>query len=342
MKKFIQRSSLFFLPLIIFGAITIGSFYLYDPFKILKDYNEYKKTIVAYNEDYIATERFLKNKDSYNSFILGSSRAGCGFDVKAWETKLNPLDKAYSFTASNESIFGIVGKLRLIDKMKGRLDNVLLVIDLDRTMKKTINSKGHLYIKHPLVSGESFKSFTYEYLKDYIFSGFVFAYLDYKIFYVERDYMQKYLTLKNENAEGLYIPFDVKEWEAHIQTDPDGYYNNNKEVFYPRSTNEQYQDIIINSKNREYLDEIWRLFTKHNTNYKIVISPLYDQKKIHENDLNTLTEIFGTEHIFDFSGKNAITEDLHNYYEASHYRAHIGKHIIEKISIEMPKYLAKN
>lgn len=331
MNKFIKRLLIFFIPLLILGAATVGSFYLLDPFKILNDYGEFNNSLVAYNEDYVATERFLKNKDKYNSFILGSSRAGVGFNTDVWKKKLEKNDNAFSYTASNESIFGIVGKLRLIDEVKGRLDNVLLVIDLDRTFKKTINSNGHLYIKHPRVSNESQKAFTYEYLQDYIFTGFFVAYLDYKIFGIERGYMDKFLIFKNKNQEQKYVAFNVLEWEHHIESNTDKYYEDRKDIFYKRNGTEQVHKVLIQSKSKEYLNEIKNIFDTYKTHYKVVISPLYDQKKINVEDLNTLNLIFGAENVFNFSGKNSITEDIQNYYEDSHYRVHIGSEIVEEI-----------
>jgi hypothetical protein len=79
------------------------------------------------------------------------------------------------------------------------------------------------------------------------------------------------------------------------------------------------------------LQSISKIFRKHNTNFKIIISPLYDQVKIAPRDLNMLNKIFKRENVFDFSGINQYTSDFHNYYETSHYRPIIAEKILEKI-----------
>lgn len=58
---------------------------------------------------------------------------------------------------------------------------------------------------------------------------------------------------------------------------------------------------------------------------------MYDQLKINEEDLEYLKTLFGDVNVFDFSGINKFTNDYKNYYEASHYRPHVTKEIMEKI-----------
>jgi hypothetical protein len=328
MNQFLRRIAVFTIPLILICSIPIGTFYILDPFRVLNKYEEYNNSIVSYNEDFVATERFLKNRGKYNSFILGSSRAGCGFQVDAWKEKLQKTDEAFSFAASNESIFGILGKMRLLDEENVKIDNVILVIDTDVTIKNTVNSPGHIYIKHPRISGESKKAFISEYLKDYIFTGFFIRYLDYCIFKTKRNYMTGFLNFDNINQDDIYIPFNIMKKENSILSETNHYYKERENIFYKRPIDEQYCNPSINSRSKEFLNEIHSIFRKHNTNYKVVISPLYDQKKISKSDIKILNEIFSKKNVFDFSGKNSITNDKHNYYETSHYRIHVGEDII--------------
>ncbi|MCX6296671.1 MAG: hypothetical protein NTX97_11510, partial [Bacteroidetes bacterium] len=73
------------------------------------------------------------------------------------------------------------------------------------------------------------------------------------------------------------------------------------------------------------------ILKSHNTQYKIVISPLYNQEKLDPGDLNYLVNLFGGENVFDFSGINFITNDFHNYYETSHYRPFVCDYILNII-----------
>ena len=57
----------------------------------------------------------------------------------------------------------------------------------------------------------------------------------------------------------------------------------------------------------------------------------FDQKKINEKDLLIIEKIFGSKNVYDYSGVNEITLDIHNYYEKSHYRRRVGRKILDEI-----------
>ena len=70
------------------------------------------------------------------------------------------------------------------------------------------------------------------------------------------------------------------------------------------------------------------IFNKHNTKYKIVISPVYDQVPMEEEQLEVLEQIFGKQNIYNFSGKNKFTDSIHNFYETSHYKPNVANEIM--------------
>ncbi|HSY76839.1 MAG TPA: hypothetical protein VK890_08285, partial [Bacteroidia bacterium] len=88
---------------------------------------------------------------------------------------------------------------------------------------------------------------------------------------------------------------------------------------------------LINGNCLMILKEIKKIFDKHKTNYKIVISPLYSQETFNSKDLNELNELFDSSNVFDFSGKNQYTENIGNYYDNSHYKTFIGSQLLKKI-----------
>jgi hypothetical protein len=49
------------------------------------------------------------------------------------------------------------------------------------------------------------------------------------------------------------------------------------------------------------------------------------------NDLRYLTNLFGKENVYDFSGINEYTESIYNYYENSHYRPYVADEIMKKL-----------
>ena len=142
--------------------------------------------------------------------------------------------------------------------------------------------------------------------------------------YVRMDkYPDTFTPIFNDSYYGL-----TKE----IKEDSLGYYNKMKQqgVFYQRP---KASALILKVTNKEIalLNKIQSLFAKHHTNYKIVISPLYDQIPIEEEQLQLLYSIFGKKNIFDFSGKNNLTEPISNYFESSHYKPNVAKIILDSI-----------
>ena len=76
--------------------------------------------------------------------------------------------------------------------------------------------------------------------------------------------------------------------------------------------------------------EIKNILERNKTNYKIVLSPVYDQIKFSRQDKKILKTIFGA-HLYDFTGANFITNDIINWYETSHYRPNIADTILNII-----------
>jgi hypothetical protein len=88
---------------------------------------------------------------------------------------------------------------------------------------------------------------------------------------------------------------------------------------------------VLREKQINLLQEIKWICRKHDTDVKIIISPDYLQVNINPADVKTLKRFFGKRNVFDFTGINEYTEDIHNYYEPGHYRPALGKRLMEKI-----------
>jgi hypothetical protein len=52
---------------------------------------------------------------------------------------------------------------------------------------------------------------------------------------------------------------------------------------------------------------------------------------LEKKQLDLLYDIFGEENVYDYSGVNTITNEISNYYEASHYRVHIADAILKEM-----------
>ena len=76
MKKFILKLLLFSIPI----YLVIGSFFVFDPFKILYSYNNLNQSAidgVPLNNDFLGTEVYINQvkQYQYDSFVFGNSRS---------------------------------------------------------------------------------------------------------------------------------------------------------------------------------------------------------------------------------------------------------------------------
>lgn len=328
MKRFIKRTILFFLPL----AAIFATYIIFDPFRVLYPYTDYyKNTAVTLNRDYISTEIFLKNRvlHKYNAFIFGSSRTGA-FRTDEWKKYLPRTAKPFVFAASCENLDGIHAKIKLIDELKDDFQNVLLILDTDYSFSAL--PAGHLFVKHPRLTESSRLSFHLVYVKAYFTNFFFLRFLDYKINRQYRPYMGHLLINYPIEIDTVTNDFYLIEQESEQKNNPSEYYRKKRQFFYPRTTSDKIvAGNLIDREAIHILKDIHRIFKKHQTKYKIVISPLYDQKALNKNDLSVLNEIFGDKNVFDYSGTNQYTETVHNYYEHIHYTTEVGNDILKTI-----------
>jgi hypothetical protein len=331
MKIFIKNFA-FFSVFGITPVLIIALVYLFqDPFKVLYSYNDYSNSFVVLNRDYISTEMFVKNhfQFKYNSFILGSSRT-LAFKPSSWIEYLEDNDRAFMFDASGESIYGVYTKLIYLDSLEIEIDNVLIILCRDQFFRNSSNHTGHLYIKHPLTSKESNFKFHYAFVKAFLDPTFLFNYLTYLITKDYKSFMRGYIENRIIIIDKITNELSIVDLETELEIDPNKYYQKNIDLFYERK-GEQIDSLQrINHKQVEMCKKIKRILEKHNTNYKVVISPLYDQINFSETDQNILTSVFGN-HLYDFSGKNEFTDNKFNYYETSHFRPFVGDSILKII-----------
>jgi len=329
MKNFIKKLSIFSLPIF----LSIVLYLIIDPFKVIYNYSEYINTNKSYqiniNRDFQSTELFLLNykKYSYNSYVLGNSRS-MFYQVKTWNKYIN--GSAFHFNASGESIYGINGKLELLDELKVNIKNVILTLDYG-TLSVTENSAGHLFIKHPKISKESTLLFHFRMFQGFTFKS-MFAFTDLFFTGEKKDYMKIFGINNNvwkhdmiSNQLYYYI------YDEQIKNNPNSYYSDKLKLFYKRDSIQKYSNQSIYDEQEILLKNIQSIFKKNKTDYKIIINPLYDQLKINPKDLKYIRDLFGAENVFDFSGINSITNDYHNYYETSHYRPFVCDSILNVI-----------
>lgn len=331
MNKFIKHISIFSLAFI----IVVTMYIILDPYKVIWHYDSYIEsgtcgTIVP-NIDYVSTTTFDQNYDKlkYNSFIFGNSRS-IFYEIDTWKNYIDKDASCYHFDASGESLYGIYLKVRYIQNKNIKIDNCLLVLDR-YTLKKIDSHVGVLFMKAPqLEDNETLLSFHKTTFLACLKWEFVMGYISYKVFgKIENNAILNPIIRDYDVHTNEIRYLDI---ESRIKQNSISFYNADRmEFFYARDSIQTYSDSVITDNQIYFLHYIKTYFDRCNTNYKVIISPLYDQKKINVNDLEKLKTIFGDNRVFDFSGINEMTQDYHNYYENSHYRPHVAAEIMKII-----------
>lgn len=327
MKKFIKSSFLLVIPIL----LLIITYTLTDPYKKIWTYKNYICDYIMLNRGDVSTRVYLKNKDKipYNSFIFGSSRS-TAHTSREWSKYLSDESIPYSYGSWSESIKGTYKKIALVDSLNSKIDNAFIVID-DNTFTQHYSQDISSY-DHYLISGDTkidyhLKSF-YSYITN---PPLLITSIDFSLFHKKRSYMKGFIGMNDEDLDPVTNDWMVNS-EKTILSDSIHYFDLVRKKLYVRGSQQTYFNKQITTEEKIYLLKIKQIFLKHNTDFKIVIAPLYDQKKINPQDLSILDSIFNAENIYDYSGINKITNDYHNYAsDLIHYRKKVGDLIFKDI-----------
>lgn len=329
MNLFLRKVLKFLIfPIIVFILLLIG-YIVYDPFMIVKSYDDYSHSFRV-NRGYVSTEVFLKKYDAhkYNSFIFGSSRI-FGFHASSWKKHLNDDAKVFSFDAYGEKIAGMYHKLKMMDAKGVDIKNVLMCFDTDYTFRYYQNEPYYLYIEHPATSHISWIEFHETAFEAYISPPFIYSMYARELFNIDNDYVNRHYTKPGG------ITYDTitneprrNDLDLRIKNEPDYF---EKGYFHTIDTVAKPDFGVIGEKMQSYLDGIKEIFDKHHTDYRIVLNPLYSQNVFHPLDIETINRVFGADHIYNYTGTNWITTNKYNYYEESHFRPFIGDTIMNVI-----------
>ena len=326
LNKFIYKTLIVLFPFLLFLLLYI----ILDPFMVIHGYPFYKKgNVVGIDKDYVSTTTYEKQyqKYRYDSFIFGNSRS-MFYEVSDWQKYLPSNSSCYHFDASAESLYGIYKKILYIDQKGESLNNVLIIVDAD-TLSKDKSLEGHLFIISPqLENNKHIVKFHTTFFKVFCYYKFLYAFLDYKISGKVKDYMRDNHLLDDRLFDYNQITNEARNLDAEEKIWKATYYTNKRLSGFNRLQGDFVSVPAIKDSQRQMLEEIKKIFTKHHTNYRIVISPPYDQIKFNPEDLHYLEDLFGKDFVFDFSGRNILTETYQNYYDNIHYRPQVSRQIM--------------
>ncbi len=331
MKRFLLIIILFCVPFI----VILVPYLITDPFKVIYDYDVYaengKPMYVNINRGYVSTQMYKKNKDKYHydSFIFGSSRSGF-YKIADWKPYLSDSASCFHFDGFGESLYQVHKKIQYIDGISP-INNVLLCID-EQLLSNVKPMYTHLHYLPPcLDDNKESLSFQFAAFRAYLTPSFFVGYLDFKLSGHIKSYMIEQQIIDTTAYVYDVAGNEVGEKDVRGLNDSVYYTPQKRALFYERPNQQQYYSkCIIGEEQQRLLREIKAIFDKNHTNYKIVINPVYDQKKFQEADMAILRSIFG-ERLYDFSGINEYTNDYRNYNDLSHFKSYIAADIIKTI-----------
>ena len=330
MKSFFKDIFVFLLPLLVVFVVLITVYFTFDPFKVLYSYDPCESFTMNMNRDYVSTETFLAYNDieHYDSFIFGSSRA-IGYNPNAWIEYIGQKTKPFSYDAASENIYGIYYKIKFLDKLGVSLSNSLILVDVTVDFFTQQKERDYLSKTHPMLLGNTLCSrlgFQYSHLRAYLSLRFLISYYGYDFFRFDNKFTERHRLKSSMRIEYPTNGLVADDFNVFLKNNPS--YYKNKEIFYKRPDQEYVYDELITEDVKAMLVEIKQTLNKHHTNFKVVINPMYDQRKLCSADLEILTTVFGKDSVFDFSGKNQITKSKYNYYENNHFKPSVGDSIM--------------
>lgn len=328
MKAFLKTILKFLIfPIVVF-LFVIAGYFIFDPFKVLYPYDTYTHT--HSDRDYYSIEMLNKNypKYKYDSFIFGSSRT-LAFRASSWKNHLPKETNAYMLDGFGDNIYGIYHKIKYLDSLNIEIKNALIILDVDETFIRDYpRDDFFFYLKHPAIDGSSWFKFYETHFLAYLNPNVIASYYANRLLGLKNKFIYEYIGNIRASVDPVTNELRRDDLEELIKTN-NHYYDN--KIFYDRADTVIYRDKQINDKQKEWLLAIKTIFDKDNTDYKVIIGPMYTQSKFSDADLELLDTIFGKNRVYDFSGVNEFTKYKQNYYETSHYRPLVGDSIMNYI-----------
>ncbi|MDO4965227.1 MAG: hypothetical protein Q4E51_00830 [Lachnospiraceae bacterium] len=304
MKKFLIKSLAFALLLaLVFAPVNI----VVDPYNIFH-WDAPRDNGVEPNKNFIKTKYVLNNKDKFDSFLFGSSRAGF-MDVN-YLSELTG-DKWYDMASSEAVVAEHVNTLKVFIKHGLIPKNVFVMVDDISCFVDPKTHENMLYrVPYPTGGIISYMEFYAKYcdlITTFESIGVMKEHVSEDVNHVER--------YRNSGTERLdkatYFDPTLPQFQVGYWAD-----------YYSYRVDEAIEDM----------QDLVDLCNENNINLTVVTNPLYyltygrDLENGYIDYLNRLADV--TEY-YNFSSFSDITLEYTNYYETSHFTPEIGRKMIE-------------
>lgn len=329
MKRFLKCIVLFFgAPLV----VLLGLYLWTDPFKCLHqfDINNVDNT----NREYLSTELFLRNEKSqhYNSFIFSSSR-GCGMNTYRWKNYLSPDAHPFIFQAWSETLTGIEMKMSYLDEHQVPLDHVLIMLDIPGAFKKEQLSCEAMTMKHFLFTGKSRISYNAAQYFNFIQKPSLWWSSIKKRVVGSKEFCHSDTITNDWNKDNKYSCTGIPEQDSLRDCS-----EMSRQTFFAKIAHRKNEGIavsepLISKSFEDQLRHIKTILDGNKSDYYVILSPAYCYMNpaVNPEDLEKLKVVFGEDRVYDFTGKNEMTDDYNNFTDPNHFGQRVGWMILETL-----------
>lgn len=322
MNLFLKNTIKLLLPILLFFLI-ISCYNIYlDPYGVINGNMEAQKIIP--NQRYLKTKFILKNKNLFNCFLFGSSKAG-KIDV----SKLNDNKSWYNFQYSEALPQEILTDLKLLINKNVVIDKIIIGLEGDSYLVDP-----EIHMTQPLRKG--YKNFLFPLIEYILLKPSLKIYREIKLSETKK-YFEK----------GLYNSIYNKGF----------FKKNKKDLFIEENPQKHLESLVFNecllpsyyepriSKTIITIRSIIKFCKINHIEIVFFVHPMYYkryEKLLALDFLRFLKALSKETSFYDFSGYNSWTINTLNYYECSHYRPKIGDSIICALSSKKTPVINNN
>ncbi|MBD3411320.1 MAG: hypothetical protein GF419_14085 [Ignavibacteriales bacterium] len=311
----------------------VGTYVVSDPYEVIHpDYDsnepraDYNKEFISFS--YHSVDKYLHHRVSYDydAFMLGNSKV-MGFDLDYWKDICDV--SPYLLWGTGEPLYNIVEKLIFLDTSNASLSNVIILLD-DRALApyhyKFQESFNFISCLHPRISQRSAIEYQWMFFKRFMLEGDYSKYLSYVVPAVILRTDEKSLKRSELYVDPITNGLTMRIFNDTVDQSSLGDIGpldpaNRQEYFTKRI---RWSQLVL----------LWKIrgaLVRNNSDYKILIPPVLNKKKLHFEDDRKLRHIFGEERVFNFSGNNGITRSPDLFFDPIHFRPHVGAMIMDSI-----------
>ncbi len=311
MKKLLKKLLLFIIPVLIY----VGAAVYIDAYNVFHVEN-IRFTRVTPNQNFIKTKYILKNKDKFNAYVFGSSRAA-NLPVQGLPTTLKDgtelkwYNMTYAMGCVEENYHTIKDMVDggvHIDMVVMLMDEISMWRNADYSTDECIFTSYQTYKLNPL-------AFYYSYIKQKPLLDLIPEIFSDKIC----EFTDKASIRKKE----LFYSYGVDEKNTDMN------YSLGEEMMDPEHSVE-YTD---KSTSVQAMKELAGLCLDNDIRLIVLATPLLEstyQEAVDNGYLEFLRDMAEVTDYYCFSGLNEYTQEAGYYFDASHFKPYLG-YEMEKI-----------